>query len=136
MPANLTPSLARAALQAKALARRNQTARNVVLLVAVLAGLAAGAIFLLFVPNADYYETVFLVSTLIGSLAGWAVLQKNRTFTPRQAACPCCGYSWEIREGEHVALAERMPNWDSCPGCALPMSTETLETYAAHLGKP
>ena len=126
MPCSDLPDRVR---EQKALARRNQTVRNLVLLVGVLVGLPAGGVWAAMTSAHDVslhtslLVGVFAGATLAGALAAW----RSTWLFPRLAACPSCNHSWEIREERTVPPAQRMPNWDHCPSCGLLMNETLLE---------
>ena len=131
MTALVPSALAKAALAAKRLAERNRSKRNVVFLAGiVLAVLAGGALLAAYPIQLAGPEFLVLLVGLGGSAAGLVLLRFSTRITPTLASCPSCGQSWEIKEGRHVPYSERMPYWDKCPGCALPMRTELLERLA------
>src|SRR5476649_1803168 len=115
----MNPDFATQVRQQKALARRNQTKRNQVWLVGVLFGVAtSGAWFLLSPTEGPSPQAKFVIGVIVGSLfaALYLVTQQSSLF-PKEAACPVCGHSWEIKEGRFVPPQAQMPNWDKCPGC-------------------
>jgi len=131
MSVAISPSVARNALKAKALACKNRTRRNLVLLSGVAFGVALAAIYFAIASTADAGFGGLLVAIAIGVAASGVFLFKfPERITPMLANCPSCGHSWEIKEGRSVPYAERMPYWDKCPGCSLPMRTELLQRLA------
>ena len=124
-------SLARSALAAKRLAQRNQTRRNLVLLVGVLIAVFSAVTYVVTTRSPQDGREAFVVAVAMGSIAGGLLLWRfSPIITPQEASCPSCGHSWEIKEGRSVPHAERMLDWDKCPGCALPMRTALLERIA------
>ncbi len=125
----IPPEIADMALEAKALARRNNSRRNLVLLVGILAGVSVAALWFVYSPlSSPQPKTKFLIGVVLGILAASVVLfWRQRYYYPKDAKCPACGYSWEIKEGRSVPFSERMEYWDKCPGCGLLMSDELLK---------
>jgi 4-amino-4-deoxy-L-arabinose transferase-like glycosyltransferase len=121
-------SVAESALAAKRLARRNQTRRNLVLLVGVLVAVLSAIAYVVMTGNPQAGRTALVVAVAMGSISGGLLLWRfSSIITPQEALCPSCGHSWEIKEGRSVPYAERMLDWDKCPGCALPIRTALLE---------
>lgn len=130
MHEGLTPEVASAAIDAKMLAHSNRTKRNYILLGGVLLALASLALFAWATRN-EVGALGFLLSVALGVLGAYAFLLRfGAKLTPVEAKCPRCGWSWEIKEGRHVPESERMSNWNSCPGCSLPMRNELLKRIA------
>ena len=124
--------LAAAALAAKELAERNRTKRNLVLFGGVCGGVFLALAVLLLAPGRASVATTLVVCIAIGaalgSLANVALCSR---ITPVLSSCPSCGHPWEIKEGRSVPYRERMPQWDKCPTCELPMRTELLRRLAS-----
>jgi ribosomal protein S27AE len=122
-----TDQLIASVREQKALAQRNRSIRNWVFLSALLTSGLVFAIWYVISPTTDKE----LKLRVIGCFAGGGLLHyltislQERILTPKGAACPRCGYSWEIKEGRGVHASEVMTNWDKCPGCGLLM-TEAL----------
>lgn len=117
----------------QAIARRNQTVRNLVYLAGVLLGLLVGLSWLILWPQHGPSPQDKLAIGFVGGLAAsslwlWAGAQ---TLFPQAAQCPACGHDWEIKEGRSVPARERMPNWSKCPGCGAEMAS-----IAAHAQPP
>ncbi|MBB2776094.1 UNVERIFIED_ORG: hypothetical protein HNP28_001399 [Comamonas terrigena] len=121
--------IANMALEAKALARRNNSRRNLVLLGGIVAGVSVAALWFLYSPlSLPQPKTKFFIGVVLGVFAALFVLfWRQRYYFPNDAKCPACGHSWEIKEGRGVPLSERMEYWDKCPGCGLLMSDELLK---------
>jgi len=128
MSVPVSPSVARNALNAKSLAGKNRTRRNLVLLSGVAVGVTLALIYFALAPTANAGFGWLLLAIAFGvSVSGVLLLKFPERITPILAKCPSCNHSWEIKEGRSVPYAERMPYWDKCPGCALPMRTELLQ---------
>jgi hypothetical protein len=128
MTTPLSTSLATSALAAKRLAKKNQTRRNLVFLVGIAIALLALVAYIAAAQHTDVGPTSFVVAVALGSTSAGILLWRFSTrITPVLASCPSCGHSWEIKEGRSVPYAERMPLWDQCPGCGIPMRTALLE---------
>jgi len=125
----MTSNLVVLVRQQKALARRNQTVRNSVLFLGLLAGLVVAiAWFVLDPVEGPKPQTKFLIGIASGAMLGAFVLAVHESsLSPNKAACPTCGHSWEIQEGRGVQAMAKMPNWDKCPGCGIPMNEVLLE---------
>lgn len=123
---------ARQAIEAKALARRNETRGNRALLAGVLGGMLAGFLWVVFEPDGGAEPGSKLwVSVVAGLLVAiYVQLFLTRRNPPPQAACPACGYDWEIRKAREPTC-QAMPHWDKCPGCGALMGDEMLEIAMA-----
>jgi len=131
MAASLSSSVAEAALVAKRLAQRNRSKRNLVLLAGALLAVLCVVTYFLVAPTTAVGPGAIVLAVAFGACAaGLVILRFSARLTPALASCPSCGQSWEIKEGRGVPYAERMPYWDKCPGCGLPMRTELLERLA------
>lgn len=123
--------LAQSALAAKRLAESNRTKRNLVFFAAIAMAVLAFVAYIVTNERADVEPSDLVVAVALGSVSAGLVLWRfSAHITPSLAACPTCGRSWEIKEGRSVPYAERMPLWDKCPGCGLPMRTALLERIA------
>ena len=125
----MTSNLVTLVRQQKALARRNQTVRNGVFLLGVLAGLVVAIVWFALAPvEGPKPQTKFLIGIALGAMLGVFVLGvHDSSLFPNKAACPTCGHSWEIQEGRGVPVMAQMPNWDKCPGCGMLMNEVLLE---------
>jgi hypothetical protein len=125
----MNESIPQRAIKAKALAYRNRARRNWVWLGGTLCGIAASGLWLFYFSDSLLEPKAILFVGLLAGLitAGLALAIWHKTFYPENAKCPACSYSWELKEGSHVPLAERMDAWDKCPGCGLPMNDFMLE---------
>ena len=130
----ISPDIVNLALKAKALARRTNSRRNVVFLFGVIAGVCVAALWIFFSPvGVPQPQTKFVIGVMLGILAASLVLfLRQKFYFPKDANCPSCGYSWEIKEGRSVPFSERMEYWDKCPGCGLLMSDELLNLALTH----
>lgn len=136
MSANLSPSIAAAALAAKQLAQRNRTRRNLVMLAGVVVGILAFAGYVVLMGDVGGGAGSFVLAVGLGAAAAGVWLLRNSSrITPALASYPQCDHSWEIREGRSVPYSQRMPTWDKCPGCGLPMRTELLRRLAGDSGE-
>ncbi|WP_295004246.1 hypothetical protein [uncultured Dechloromonas sp.] len=125
----IAPEVAIQTIQAKALARRNRSIRNTVLLIGYLLGIGGAIAWVLIEPNAARTSgTKMLVGLIVGYTAALVCLHFfERKLIPVPARCPECGYGWEIKEGRGVPHAEIMEYWCKCPGCGTLMGDEVLE---------
>ncbi len=125
----MAPNLVDLVRQQKALARRNQTVRNGVFFVGVLAGLIVATAWFLLDPVAGPKpQAKFLIGAASGAMLGaFALVVHESSLFPNKAACPTCGHSWEIQEGRGVPAMAKMPNWDKCPGCGILMNEALLK---------
>ncbi|WP_394788279.1 hypothetical protein [Rhodoferax sp.] len=131
----MLPDIVTLVRQQKALARRNQTVRNVILLVTVALCVGLSLAWMALAPTDGITPSIKI---LIGIVAGCMLAELVRnthasTLFPKDAACPACGHNWEIKEGRTVPQKERMPTWDRCPGCGILMNEAVL---ALHLRAP
>jgi len=116
----------RRAIAAKALARRNQSRINGALLVGALAGALVGWLWGVVEPDGAAPYRKMLLSVAVGLLAAVYIHAINtRRKPPPQAACPACGYDWEIRKACEPTW-QIMLQWDKCPGCGALMGDEML----------
>jgi hypothetical protein len=125
----ISPEIANMALEAKALARHNDSRRNLVLLVGILAGVSVAVLWFVYSPlSSPQPKTKFLIGVALGIVAASLILfLRQKYYYPMDEKCPVCDYSWEIKGGSTVPLSERMEYWDKCPGCGLLMSDELLK---------
>jgi hypothetical protein len=131
-----SPPLAKSALAAKRLAESNQTKRNLVFFAGIGMAILAFVAYIVTNERVDVEPNNFVVAVAIGSVSAGLMLWRFSAYiTPSLAACPNCGLSWEIKEGRYVPYSERMPLWDRCPGCGLPMRTALLEHIAQGAGR-
>lgn len=115
----------------KALAQRNRTVRNLVLLAGVLLGVAAGAVWVGLDPEPGLKpQDKLAIGLVCGMVAAGVLSMRSRSLFRSLARCPACGYNWEIKEGRYVQAHEQMPNWSKCPGCGAAMSDEALRRAA------
>lgn len=136
MSANPSPAVAAAALAAKQLAQRNRTRRNLVMLAGVVVAVLAFAGYVVLTGDVHDGGGPLILAVGLGvAAAGVWLLRNPSRITPALASCPQCGHSWEIQEGRSVPYSQRMPYWDKCPGCGLPMRTELLRRLAGDPGK-
>jgi Zn finger protein HypA/HybF involved in hydrogenase expression len=114
--------------QQKALARRNRNVRNGIILVCVLLGLLVSFAWLIFSPTDSFRPEIKLIAgiTAGGLLGYFFIFTHDAKLFPQKAACPTCGHNWEIVEGDHVPLKEKMASWDRCPGCGSLMNEVLL----------
>ncbi|UCV03743.1 hypothetical protein [Dechloromonas denitrificans] len=125
----IAPDIASKTLEAKALARRNRTKRNVILLIGYLFGISIAVIWDLVAPNSSPKSaTKVYLGMMVGPGAAFLFLRvfESRYIAP-QARCPKCSYNWEIKEGRGVSLDAHMECWHQCPGCGLLMGDDVLK---------
>lgn len=112
----------------KALAHRNRSAKNWILFISLtLGGLAWGVwYFMSPAPTTTLKGRagICILASCIGHYFFFAI--HGKTIITREAACPQCGHSWEIKEGRGVPPTEIMTNWDKCPGCGILMNEALL----------
>jgi len=105
------------ALAQKALARRNRTVRNLVLLAGALLGIMTGIVWFVLAPTeAPKPQYKLALGVFCGALMAYQV---GRRLLRLSARCPNCDYDWEIKEGRYVQPDQQMPNWSNCPGCGI-----------------
>ena len=115
----------------KALARRNLAAKYWVLLALILLGALVWFIWYYVSPvpfkTGKFRAAICLFVCFAIYLILFALCRK--LLIPKEAACPQCGYGWEIKEGRYVPSAEVMTNWDRCPGCGILMTEVLLRKH-------
>lgn len=125
----ILPEVASLTLEAKSVARRNRSKRNVILLIGYLLGISVAIIWDLLAPNSSPKSAgkVFL-GMFVGPCAAFIFLRFFESrYISALAQCPKCSYSWEIKEGRGVSHTEIMEYWYKCPGCGLLMGDEVLK---------
>lgn len=117
------------AKNAKRLARKNRSRRNIFILICFLVAFGATVIWCLVAPEASpTCGSRFALAIFIGFVMGELLFRLlNKSHPQCEAKCPVCDYSWEIKEGRSVPLAEQMGTWDRCPGCGLLMGDEIID---------
>ena len=117
----------------KALAQRNRSLRNWLLLMSIAAAaLTFGLWYQLSPATPQTLKLRVVACAAVAALFLWLILPHyDHFFFPKRAACPECSYSWEIKEGRGVHTSEIMTNWDKCPGCGLPMVEPLLKKRLA-----
>lgn len=120
--------LLRKIIEAKDQARRNETRRNLIRLVVVVAAtlIYTGWSLQTTATNEDLYR-IFLpvipVALVIADLGMWLL---NATVFPVHAECPGCGHSWETKSFGRVVSNRLLANLECCPGCNLPIAGDRL----------
>lgn len=138
MPLDLvSPELASRILDQKALARRNQSARNLHVLVGTLLGLLGTLVWLLLWPDqAPSPIASLLLGVGAGALGGFGlVFRPGGLASAAKAACPSCGLGWEIKESRTSPPRQVMTNWDKCPGCGCCMNDALLRATLSQSGR-
>jgi len=124
----IPPGVAKLAVEAKALARRNNSKRNVALFVGFLLGMGIALFWNLYSPIAYLSPKMnLLFGIMIGAFVALLIIVlQEKCDTSEEAVCPVCCHSWKIKEGKGVPIAEQLESWDRCPGCGLLMSDALL----------
>ena len=115
----------------KALARRNLAVKYWVLLALFLLGVLVWFIWY-YVSPVPFKTGKFRAAICLFVCLGCYVILFalcRKLLIPTEAACPQCGYGWEIKEGRYVPSAEVMTNWDRCPGCGNLMTEVLLRKH-------
>lgn len=123
----IPPDVAKQAVEAKVQARRNNSKRNIAMLIGFLFAIGFALWWYLYSPISSLSPKInFLVGVGIGLGIALPIVAASEGYVTEEAKCPVCGFSWKIRDGKGVPIAERMECWDRCPGCGLLMSDALL----------
>lgn len=107
-------------LEQKSLASKNQRLKNLKLLYGVVAGVMFAIGWFVMTPMASTSPIQkLLIGVFFGTILGLFLISRLKT---KAAACPVCGFSWEIEESHYTPPDAVMTNWSKCPGCGCSMS--------------